>query len=67
MEAANEAKRLILEENQSAQIDVLKLDLSSVKSIGQFVDKFNALKLPLNILMYNLILTLFLSLLCQFY
>ncbi|XP_021887740.1 short-chain dehydrogenase TIC 32, chloroplastic [Carica papaya] len=53
MEAANEAKRLILEENQSAQIDVLKLDLSSVKSIGQFVDKFNALKLPLNILINN--------------
>ncbi|KAE9455617.1 hypothetical protein C3L33_12482, partial [Rhododendron williamsianum] len=33
MEAANEAKQLILKDNQAACVDVLKLDLSSMKSV----------------------------------
>ncbi|KAF9599082.1 hypothetical protein IFM89_033689 [Coptis chinensis] len=51
--AANEAKQLILKDNQSARIDVLKLDLCSMKSIKSFVDNFRALDLPLNILINN--------------
>ncbi|KAI4300134.1 hypothetical protein L6164_033545 [Bauhinia variegata] len=53
MEAAKEAKQLILEENESARIDILQLDLCSVKSIRAFVSNFNALNLPLNILINN--------------
>lgn len=51
MEAANEAKQLILKDNQAACVDVLKLDLSSMKSVRAFVNNFNALNLPLNLLM----------------
>ncbi|KAJ7977097.1 Short-chain dehydrogenase TIC 32, chloroplastic [Quillaja saponaria] len=53
MEIANEAKQLILKDNIDARVDVLKLDLSSIKSIRAFVDNFNALDLPLNILINN--------------
>lgn len=49
--AANEAKQLILNENENAKIDVLELDLSSLKSVKVFADSFKALNLPLNILM----------------
>lgn len=51
MDAANEAKQLILKNNKNARIDVLKLDLSSLRSIKAFADNFIALNLPLNILM----------------
>ena len=51
MEAAKEAKQLILDENKSARVDILQLDLCSVKSVRTFVDNFKALDLPLNILM----------------
>lgn len=50
-DAANEAKRLILSNDGDARVDVLKLDLCSMKSIRSFVDNFIALGLPLNILM----------------
>uniref|UniRef100_A0A5B7A3Z0 Short-chain dehydrogenase TIC 32 n=2 Tax=Davidia involucrata TaxID=16924 RepID=A0A5B7A3Z0_DAVIN len=53
MESANEAKLLILKGNETARVDVLKLDLGSMKSIRAFVDNFNALDLPLNILINN--------------
>ncbi|KAJ6922321.1 hypothetical protein NC652_016083 [Populus alba x Populus x berolinensis] len=53
MEAANEAKQLVLKEDENARVDVLKLDLSSIKSIREFADNFNALDLPLNILINN--------------
>uniref|UniRef100_A0A5B7A3G9 Short-chain dehydrogenase TIC 32 n=1 Tax=Davidia involucrata TaxID=16924 RepID=A0A5B7A3G9_DAVIN len=53
MESANEAKLLILKGNKTARVDVLKLDLGSMKSIRAFVDNFNALDLPLNILINN--------------
>lgn len=53
MEAGSQAKQTILEENKSARVDVLKLDLSSTKSVRAFVDNFNALDLPLNILINN--------------
>ncbi|KAJ8533805.1 hypothetical protein K7X08_007129 [Anisodus acutangulus] len=53
MEAANEAKQRILNENRAARIDVQKLDLSSMKSVKAFADNFLALNLPLNILINN--------------
>ncbi|KAI9085780.1 hypothetical protein K1719_032194 [Acacia pycnantha] len=53
LEAAKEANQLILQENESARVDILKLDLCSVKSIRSFVDNFLALDLPLNILINN--------------
>ncbi|XP_027348846.1 short-chain dehydrogenase TIC 32, chloroplastic-like isoform X2 [Abrus precatorius] len=53
MVSAKKAKQYILEENQSARVDVMKLDLCSVNSVRSFVDKFIALDLPLNILINN--------------
>ncbi|GAB2235655.1 hypothetical protein Droror1_Dr00026087 [Drosera rotundifolia] len=53
LEAAKQAKETILQNNQSARVDVLQLDLASIKSIKEFADNFNALKLPLNILINN--------------
>ncbi|KAI4331716.1 hypothetical protein MLD38_029872 [Melastoma candidum] len=53
MEAATEAKQLILQGDENARVDVLKLDLCSMKSIKGFVDNFNALNLPLNLLINN--------------
>lgn len=51
MESANEAKQTIIKSNENAKIDVLHLDLSSLKSVKAFADNFLALNLPLNILM----------------
>ncbi|CAL5334861.1 unnamed protein product [Camellia sinensis] len=51
-EAANEAKHLILKDYETARVDVLKLDVSSINSIKAFVNYFNSLNLPLNILIY---------------
>ncbi|KAL4354235.1 hypothetical protein GQ457_06G007670 [Hibiscus cannabinus] len=53
LEAANEAKRTILADIDTARVDVLELDLCSIKSIRAFADKFIALNLPLNILINN--------------
>ncbi|KAL5550022.1 hypothetical protein UlMin_000198 [Ulmus minor] len=53
MEAANQAKQMILKDNEKARVDVLKLDLSSVKSVRACFDSFIALHLPLNILINN--------------
>ncbi|KAG2586974.1 hypothetical protein PVAP13_5NG088500 [Panicum virgatum] len=52
-EAASEARKTIMEKNPTARIDVLKLDLSSLKSVRTFVDQFNSMKLPLNVLINN--------------
>lgn len=53
LEAANEAKSLLLKSNKDGKVNVLKLDLSSMESIRAFVDGFLALRLPLNILINN--------------
>ncbi|KAJ6820166.1 short-chain dehydrogenase TIC 32, chloroplastic [Iris pallida] len=53
MDAANNAKQLILQSNPAGRVDVLKLDLCSFKSIRTFVDNFNSMDLPLNILINN--------------
>lgn len=50
-DAAKEAKQQILKDNNKARIDILKLDLASLKSVKDFADNFIALNLPLNILM----------------
>jgi retinol dehydrogenase 12 len=50
-EAASKAMKTIMENNPAARIDVLKLDLSSLKSVRAFADQFNSMKFPLNILM----------------
>ncbi|KMT06296.1 hypothetical protein BVRB_7g162190 [Beta vulgaris subsp. vulgaris] len=51
--AANEAKQQILDKIKSARIDVLKLDLCSIKSVKEFAAEFLSLDLPLNILINN--------------
>ncbi|XVE96846.1 hypothetical protein REPUB_Repub02eG0258300 [Reevesia pubescens] len=53
LKAANEAKKVILTEVETARVDVLELDLCSIKSIRTFADNFLALNLPLNILINN--------------
>ncbi|KAH6798126.1 Rossmann-fold superfamily protein [Perilla frutescens var. hirtella] len=53
LEAANEAKQTILKDNSNARVDVLKLDLASLKSVKAFSDNFVTLNLPLNILINN--------------
>ncbi|RWR95445.1 short-chain dehydrogenase TIC 32, chloroplastic [Cinnamomum micranthum f. kanehirae] len=53
LEAANNVKQLILKDNGAARVDVLKLDLCSLKSVREFSDSFLAMDRPLNILMYE--------------
>lgn len=53
LKAANEAKKTVLTEDETARVDVLELDLCSIKSIREFADNFIALNLPLNILINN--------------
>ncbi|XP_058099110.1 short-chain dehydrogenase TIC 32 B, chloroplastic-like [Magnolia sinica] len=53
IEAANEMKQQIIKDNGAARLDVLKLDLCSLKSVRAFVDDFNTMDLPLNILINN--------------
>ncbi|XP_024986140.1 short-chain dehydrogenase TIC 32, chloroplastic-like [Cynara cardunculus var. scolymus] len=53
METANEAKQTICKSYENAKIDVLHLDLSSLKSVKTFADNFIALNLPLNVLINN--------------
>lgn len=53
MDAANDAKKLILESNPNSNVDAMKLDLSSLKSVKAFADNFIATGHPLNILINN--------------
>ncbi|XP_020201265.1 short-chain dehydrogenase TIC 32 B, chloroplastic isoform X1 [Aegilops tauschii subsp. strangulata] len=50
---ASEARKRIMEIHPLARVDVLKLDLSSLKSVRAFADQFNSMNLPLNILINN--------------
>nr|GLL25809.1 short-chain dehydrogenase TIC 32, chloroplastic-like [Ipomoea trifida] len=52
-DAAKDAKDLILRDNRTAKVDIMKLDLNSIRSIKAFADDFKALRLPLNILINN--------------
>ncbi|KAI0498282.1 hypothetical protein KFK09_021523 [Dendrobium nobile] len=53
VEAANDTKKIIIESNPAARVDIMKLDLSSLKSVRAFADNFLATGLPLNILINN--------------
>lgn len=53
MDSAKEAKQVILQENKSARVDIMKLDLCSVNSVRSFAHNFLSLGLPLNILINN--------------
>uniref|UniRef100_A0A7N0UBB7 Short-chain dehydrogenase TIC 32, chloroplastic n=1 Tax=Kalanchoe fedtschenkoi TaxID=63787 RepID=A0A7N0UBB7_KALFE len=54
LNAANEARQAILKDvGDDARVDVLKLDLSSLNSVREFAEKFDALGIPLNILINN--------------
>ncbi|KAJ8428893.1 hypothetical protein Cgig2_021060 [Carnegiea gigantea] len=52
MKAAKDAKQFILQENASARIDILQLDLCSIKSVKQFAHDF----LSRHFLLTNLLL-----------
>ena len=51
LSSGNNVKKAIVEEIASAQVDVMELDLSSMASVRKFASDFEALTLPLNILM----------------
>ncbi|KAG6507761.1 hypothetical protein ZIOFF_033113 [Zingiber officinale] len=53
LEAAKAVKQNILESTPSARIDIIQIELSSLKSVRAFADKFLAMDLPLNILINN--------------
>ncbi|KAJ4773978.1 NAD(P)-binding Rossmann-fold superfamily protein [Rhynchospora pubera] len=53
LSAGERVKELIMKEAPNAKIDVLALDLSSLSSVRNFAYNFNALDLPLNILINN--------------
>ncbi|KAG6518631.1 short-chain dehydrogenase TIC 32 B, chloroplastic-like [Zingiber officinale] len=53
LEAANTVKQNILSSIPSARIDIIQIELSSLKSVRAFADKFLAMNLPLNILINN--------------
>ncbi|PKU83880.1 short-chain dehydrogenase TIC 32, chloroplastic [Dendrobium catenatum] len=53
VEAANDTKKIIIKCNPAARVDIMKLDLSSLKSVRAFADNFLATGLPLNILINN--------------
>ncbi|MCL7046622.1 hypothetical protein MKW94_010493 [Papaver nudicaule] len=46
-------KELILQENPEAKLEVMEMDLASIKSITSFAQSFNASQQPLNILINN--------------
>lgn len=52
-DAANSTKENITKKIPDARIDVLKLDLNSLKSVRAFAENFKAMNLPLNILINN--------------
>ncbi|CAD6264069.1 unnamed protein product [Miscanthus lutarioriparius] len=54
--AAERVREDILRQVPTAKIEILEVDLSSMSSVRRFVNEFNALDLPLNILIYNSIL-----------
>ncbi|KAG6521039.1 short-chain dehydrogenase TIC 32 B, chloroplastic-like [Zingiber officinale] len=53
LEAANNVKQSILQGIPSARIDIIQIDVSSLRSVRTFADKFLAMDLPLNVLINN--------------
>ncbi|KAK1311742.1 hypothetical protein QJS10_CPA07g00247 [Acorus calamus] len=53
LDSAMLTKQSIIKDSAGSRVEVLKLDLCSLKSVRAFVDEFLALHLPLNILINN--------------
>ncbi|KAG6490382.1 hypothetical protein ZIOFF_051678 [Zingiber officinale] len=53
MQAANEVKQRIVDEIPSAKIDIIQLELGSLKSVRACAEKFLSMNLPLNLLINN--------------
>ncbi|XP_078429236.1 short-chain dehydrogenase TIC 32 B, chloroplastic-like [Wolffia australiana] len=53
IDAANASRTKIIDSNPAARVDVIKLDLASLKSVRSFAEKFLAMNLPLNLLINN--------------
>ncbi|XP_065048145.1 short-chain dehydrogenase TIC 32 B, chloroplastic-like [Musa acuminata AAA Group] len=53
LKAADGAKQLIQRTAPASRVDILELDLSSLKSVRAFADKFLSMDLPLDILINN--------------
>ncbi|XP_074576245.1 short-chain dehydrogenase TIC 32 B, chloroplastic-like [Curcuma longa] len=53
IEAANGVRQSILQSTPSARIEIIQIELSSLKSVRAFAEKFLAMDLPLNILINN--------------
>lgn len=53
LDSGSAAKKSILEQNPNAKIDVMEMDLASLKSVESFVHTFQQSNQPLNILINN--------------
>uniref|UniRef100_A0A0D6R687 Uncharacterized protein n=1 Tax=Araucaria cunninghamii TaxID=56994 RepID=A0A0D6R687_ARACU len=53
VESGNRVKEALLKENPNAKVDVMELDVSSLKSVYKFATSFKSLNQPLNILINN--------------
>ncbi|XP_061189876.1 WW domain-containing oxidoreductase-like [Saccostrea echinata] len=53
LEAANKCKKTILEERPSAKLEVMHLDLASLKSVRMFAEEYRSNKWPLHLLILN--------------
>ncbi|XP_062609573.1 WW domain-containing oxidoreductase-like, partial [Saccostrea cucullata] len=53
LEAANKCKKTILEERPSAKLEVMHLDLASLKSVRMFAEEYRSKKWPLHLLILN--------------
>ncbi|KAG5563260.1 hypothetical protein RHGRI_005870 [Rhododendron griersonianum] len=50
-DAGGEVRKAILEENPTAKLDVMELDLGSMASVRKFASEYKSSGLPLNLLM----------------
>ncbi|KAH9321692.1 hypothetical protein KI387_016331, partial [Taxus chinensis] len=53
LENGNRVKEALLKENPAAKVDVMELDVGSLKSVYKFAASFKSLNQPLNILINN--------------
>ena len=57
MEAGREVKDKIVQQFPEAKVDAMELDLSSMASVRKFVSEYNSSNRPLNLLMWEPILS----------
>ncbi|XP_022286339.2 WW domain-containing oxidoreductase-like [Crassostrea virginica] len=53
LEAANKCRNVILEDRPSAKLEVIHLDLASLKSVRMFAEEYRSKKWPLHLLILN--------------